>query len=221
MSITIADILRDLNRQRAALLTGGAQAPGPGAPWSAQHITGNGTGGALAPDQTNAAGATAATGNGTGGAMAPDAAAAEDKLAKALKALKQNAVEHRFAALDSFGGKVLGFGQHRSDSDPGHTGRFAVVQRGGKLFHVYTDGHVSPVDQGAVASALGIHPKVADLVPIPPARTDRQPGAALAQQLAALSAGTGGAMALSMPGSDVPRGSDPLENLRRLLHARA
>lgn len=181
MSITIQDILQRLNHERDAL-----------------------TGGALAPAETNAAGATAATGNGTGGALAPDAAAAEDRLAKALKSLGQNAVGDRWSGLERFGGKVLGFGEHQSDAMAGHTGKFAVVQRGGDLWHVYRDGFKTKVDQGAVARTLGIKPKVADLVPVLPQ-----------------SNGTGGAMAPAMPGTATPRGSDPLDELRRLLHSRA
>lgn len=169
--------------------------------------------GSFAPTETNAAGATAATGNGTGGAMAPDAQAAADKLAKALKTLHQNESGQKWAALEHFGGKVLGYGEHQTDAAPGHTGKFAIVQRDGDLFHVYRDGHLAKIDQGAVAGALGIKPRVAQIVG---AGGGPDPFGALS---AAMGNGTGGAMAPA--GMAGPRGQDPLEALRRLLHQRA
>lgn len=198
--MTIQDILRQINHDRDAL-----------------------TGGALAPDETNAAGATAATGNGTGGAMAPDATAAQERLAKALESLRQNGAgpAHGIPGLKKFGGEILGYGQHQ-DADPGHSGSYAIVNRGGKLFHLFDDGTKLKIDQGAVARALGIKAKVAQLQALPAAQAAQAgngTGGATAPSLPGLGALTGGALA---PGdAQAPRGSDPLEALRRLLHQRA
>lgn len=206
----LEQILGQINQQRAAL-----------------------TGGALAPDETNAAGATAAVTPDTGGALAPDAAEEEDRLAKALRSLRQSGAGpgHGLKGLKKFGGELLGYGEHQ-DADPGHTGKFAIVKRDGKLFHLFDDGTKMKIDQGAVARALGIRPKRAELEVVPdnPLGAFQRTNAPQMQRVLGGN-GTGGASAPSLPGlesltggaqapsSATPRGADPLEELRRLLHA--
>lgn len=63
-------------------------------------------------------------------------------------------------AAEKFGGDVLAFGSRPTQ---GHMGDFATVLRDGKLWHVYSDGRKMKLDDGAVARALGITPKVGAL----------------------------------------------------------
>lgn len=196
--MTIQDILQQINHQRDAL-----------------------TGGALAPDAPADPAAPVVTGQAA--QAGTHSLSDEDKLAKALKVLRQNGAGpgHGIAGLKKFGGTVLGYGEHQ-DADPGHTGKFAIVRRDGKLFHLFDDGTKLKIDQGAVARALGIRPKVAQLEAVPAATVagmGNGTGGASAPAMPGLAALTGGAQApADMAG---PRGQDPLEALRRLLHQRA
>lgn len=210
----LEEILSHINTQRAAL-TGGAEAP------------------VAAPADT-------------GGALAPDAALAdEDRMARSLRALvgrerapKVAAALRRGgqtlgagsvgggvqAAAERWGGDVLGFGK-------GEHGQFAAVLRDGKLFHVYSDPHKNQkMDTGGIARSLGIRPKVAQLDPVGAPnpfgafaaghqQDDNGTGGAQAPSMSGLGALTGGALAPA--DGATPRGSDPLDGLRRLLHRRA